>query len=84
MLRKKYYADMEKFRRTANAQKRRYYGKTVNAKNRGEPWSKHEVERVFARDVTDTELSAEIGRSVRAIQVMRSRVRKRNNEDGQE
>ena len=76
MLRKKYYADMEKFRRTANAQKRRYYGKTTNAKNRGQPWSVFELERVMMRDVTDTELSAEIGRSVRAIQVMRSKMRK--------
>ena len=77
MLRKKYYADMEKFRRTANAQKRRYYGKTTNAKNRGQPWRAFEVERVMMMDVTDTELSAEIGRSVRAIQVMRSKMRKK-------
>lgn len=84
MIRKDKYANIEKFRKTANAQKKRYYGKTTDAKNKGEPWSEHEVERIMMRDVTDMELSAEIGRSVKAIQVMRSRARKRNNEEGQE
>ena len=77
MLRKKEYRDLEKFKKTAREQKRRYYGKTQNAKNRGQSWSWSEIERIMKRDKTDMELSIEIGRSVKSIQVMRSKVNKR-------
>ena len=79
MNRKNDYADMDLFRETRNRQKRRYYGRTTNAPHRRQPWTVHDLERVMAHDITDTQLSAEIGRSVRAIQMMRSRQNARAN-----
>ena len=73
MNRKNDYADMDLFRETRKRQKRRYYGRTTNAVNRRQPWTVHDLERVLAHDITDTQLAAEIGRSVRAIQMVRSK-----------
>lgn len=54
--------------------KARYYARTQGAANGGAEWTAEEDARVLARDVTDPELSAEIGRSVGAIQGRRWRL----------
>lgn len=77
MNRKSLYRDMEKFRLTRESQKSRYYGKTTDAENRRQPWTVHDIETIIKREKSDMELSAEIGRSVKAIQVMRSTVKRR-------
>jgi hypothetical protein len=68
---------MEKFRMARERQKARYYGKTTDAENRRQPWTVDEMIAILNKSKTDTELSKEIGRSVKAIQVMRSRAKKR-------
>ena len=73
---------MEKFRKTRNAQRKRYYAKT--AKYKGRPWTAEEDKAVLAHNVTDTELSSIIERSVQAIQIRRSflkAIEKRKTED---
>jgi len=77
MNRKKLYKDMSKFRKAREAQKSRYYGKTQNAENRYQDWTANELDAIMKHEKSDTELSAEIGRSVKAIQVMRSKTKKR-------
>ena len=77
MLRKKFYKDLNKFRRTRNAQKHRYYGKTQNAANRCMSWTESELDAIMRKEKTDMEISAEIGRSVKAIQVMRCKMKKK-------
>ena len=74
---KKFYKDLEKYRRTRSRQKNRYYGKTTNARNRGKSWEKEEIRLLYDRRFSDHELSYIIGRSVKAIQVQRSRMLKR-------
>jgi len=73
MLRKKDYKDLNKWKVTSNRQKRRYYAKTQNAENRNQPWTIEEIDMVMEHKITDSELSAVIGRSVGAIQNMRSK-----------
>lgn len=79
MNRKNLYKDMEKFKNTRNAQKRRYYGRTSNAKNSGNPWTEDEIDLIIAHEKTDTELSNILGRSVRSIQNKRCRIKKEFN-----
>lgn len=76
MNRKKDYRDMDRYRETRNAQKRRYYRRTEKSINSGQPWTPHEIKRVMEHNVTDMQLSKEIGRSVAAIQVMRNRLKR--------
>ena len=68
--RKKLYADMEKFRKTRNAQRTRYYKRSQKYSSR--PWSLEEDKQVLAHDITDSKLSELIKRSVGAIQTRRS------------
>lgn len=73
-LRAKDYHDKEKLRKTRNAQRNRYYRKT-NIYERRE-WTSSEIEAIMAKDITDTELSKIMHRSVRSIQQKRCRVKK--------
>lgn len=68
LLRKQNYKDLNKWRKSKNRQRKRYYRKTQNAKNSGRPWTKEEIKIVMEHDMTDTEISNLIGRSVAAIQ----------------
>lgn len=68
-LRGKLYRDKDKLRATRNAQRRRYYAKTANYTPRA--WTDAEMGLLFNNDMTDTELSAYVGRSVSAIQKKR-------------
>lgn len=54
-----------------NEERRKYYDKTSYAPNHGERWSDDEIKMVLRHEVSDTELSKMLGRSVRAIQIMR-------------
>lgn len=75
--RKYAYADMEKYRKTRNAQRNRYYSKTAKKYERRE-WTDKEDKKVLAREKTDSELSKEIKRSVGAIQQRRCKLKKRH------
>ena len=76
--RKKYYADMEKFRKTRKAQRKKYYDKTAIYKPSN--WTLEQDKMVLEHTITDTELSAKIGHSVRAIQNRRHRLKKQQEE----
>lgn len=75
--RKELYKDMEKWRATNNKYMKKYYGRTANASNGGNPWTEEEIEIVLKHEKTDTELSKILKRSVRAIQICRSRNKKK-------
>ncbi|MBQ7764991.1 hypothetical protein IJ384_06480 [bacterium] len=79
MNRKSRYKDLEKYRKTTRNQKRRYYGKTQNAKNGGKCWSLEEIELILKQELSDTELSTLLGRSVAAIQIKRQYYRQTQN-----
>lgn len=72
--RKDKYKDMEKYRNTRNAQRKRYYDKT--AKYAPNPWTVDQDKAVLEHSITDFELSTIIGHSVHAIQIRRSRLKK--------
>lgn len=72
--RKKDYKDMEKFVKTRNAQRNRYYAKTaIYEPNR---WTSKQDKLVLEHTISDTESSALIGHSVKAIQIHRCRLKK--------
>lgn len=73
--RKERYVDMKKYRKTRNAQRKRYYKKTANYEKRS--WTEEENKRVLDHNISDTELSSEIKRSVQSIQIQRSRLKKK-------
>ena len=72
--RKKSYKDMEKFLKTRNAQRSRYYDKT--AVYEPNPWTPYQDKLVLEHIITDSELSSLIGHSVSAIQQRRYRLKK--------
>lgn len=67
MNRKQQYRDKDKCRETCRRQKQRYYGRT-SFLYPARLWTYEEDEMVTAHEITDSELSAKIERSVRAIQ----------------
>ena len=71
MNRRHKYKDQGKARKTCNATRMRYYQKTQGAINSGQRWSDEETELVMKHEMTDTEISKAIGRSVQAIQLRR-------------
>lgn len=76
--RKYAYADMEKFRKTTKAQQKRYYNKTNF--HCSSIWTAEQDKMVLEHLITDTELSKIIQHSVKAIQVRRCRLKKKNKE----
>lgn len=76
MLRKSEYRDMEKFKRTKREQQKRYYRKTQDAPNRNKRWTEEETAMIMnVRDMTDTELSRVLGRSVKSILAKRHKTK---------
>lgn len=73
--RKKLYKDMDKFRRTTKKQRERYYKKSQNAPNSRMRWTDEEIDIVMAHKIPDREISKQLGRSVGAIQVCRTKHR---------
>lgn len=80
MNRKDGYADLDKWRETCKRQTYRYYNKTANAPNSYNRLTLAEIQMILEHKMTDHELSKILGRSVRAIQVARSRYRDRDKE----
>lgn len=77
MNRKKNYKNLDKYRKTCNNQMKRYYDKTVNARNSRQKWTEEEKQLVVEHSITDKELSEKIGRSMKAINVMRVKLKKK-------
>lgn len=73
-LRASRYKDKEKLRKTRNAQKKRYFSKTAIYKPRR--WTDIEDVIVLEHKNTDMEISKQIERSVKAIQVRRVKLKK--------
>ena len=57
-----------------NEWRKRNYSKTQNAKNSYKRWSQDEEELIVNSNLTDFELSQQMGRSVQSIQVRRCRL----------
>lgn len=74
--RPKEYKNKEKWRKTKREQQRRDYGSRAFAPRHHEIWSEGEKEMVWAHEISDAKLSAIIGRSIGAIQMMRCKMRK--------
>lgn len=55
--------------------KKRYYAQFQGGENSGKTWTSEEMDLLTTFEGTDRELSAKIGRSVQAIQGMRSKVK---------
>lgn len=75
MNRRKAYRDMAKFRETCRKQRRRYYQKTANLYEKRR-WTPEEDVVVIEHNIPDSHLSKKIKRSVEAIQVRRSKLKK--------
>ncbi len=78
MLRKSNYRDMEKYKKTKREQQKRYYHKTQDAPNKRKRWADEETELIIKHEISDTELSKLLKRSVKAIQLRRHRFRMEN------
>lgn len=82
-LRRERYKDKEKFLRTRAIQRKRYYDKTAHLYDGPKrKWTKEEMLLLFNNPITDTELSAIIERSVKSIQVKRSKIKVQLNNSG--
>lgn len=65
-----------------HAGKKRYYQKTQNATNDSKRYDTADEELVFNHDISDSELSDLIGRSVQSIQGKRHNILKKMRETG--
>lgn len=74
VLRSKKYKDLDKLRKTRNAQNKRYFSKTAIYKPRR--WTEIEDVIIIEHKNTDMEISKQIERSVKAIQVRRVKLKK--------
>lgn len=79
MLRKSEYKDLEKYKKTKREQEKRYYGKTQDALNSRKYWTPREIKMIMAKNMSDRELSQILGRSMKAIQVKRYKIKCSNN-----
>ena len=75
MNRKEDYRDMEKYHKACQRQHRRYYSKT-SFLYPSHPWTAEEAALVIKHEITDSELSEKIGRSVGAIHNRRYELKK--------
>lgn len=75
MNRKEDYRDMEKYHKACQRQHRRYYSKT-SFLYPSHPWTAEEDALVIKHEITDSELSEKIGRSVGAIHNRRYELKK--------
>lgn len=72
--RKSNYKDLNKFRKTRNRGKHKYYSKTAKYKPRA--WTELEDVIILEHKKTDPEISEYIQRSVCSIQIRRSRLKR--------
>ena len=73
--RREAYADMERYKKTKNAQRERYYRRTA-FKYSYKYWTKEEDNLVLEHKMSDSMLSVLIERSVGAIQTRRAFLKK--------
>lgn len=71
------YKDKEKARITRNRQRQKNYGKTSFIYKGRRRWTEYEDTLVLEHSITDFELSQQIIRSVKAIQIRRCKLKKR-------
>ena len=74
MNRKNSYKDLDKWRKTCRKQNQKYYNKTA-FKYEKRTWDTFEDEIILKHELSDTQLSEILHRSVRAIQIRRSRLK---------
>ena len=73
------YADADKARAYRNRQRKINYDRDgSDRRNHHKPWSKSEVDMILEHRLTDREIARAIGRSVAAIQVKRSNLKRRS------
>ena len=76
MNRRSDYKDLEKWRKTKKLQQKRYYDKHAKcAINSRERYTEEEIEMILNHEISDVELSKKIGRSVKAIQIKRCKLK---------
>lgn len=76
MNRRSDYKDLEKWRKTKRLQQKRYYDKHAKvAINSRERYTEEEIEMILNHEISDVELSKKIGRSVKAIQIKRCKLK---------
>ena len=71
---KKKYADEEKYRQYRNGCNARYYKRTEDAPNKKTRWSDAEIDMIMDKKFSDSQLASMLGRSMRSIQIKRSRM----------
>ena len=71
-----YAKNMQEFCEARKRYNKKYYKRTAIYKKRA--WTKEEDELVLKHSITDTELSDLIRRSVRSIQIRRSRLKNKS------
>lgn len=76
--RKENYVDLDKLRITRTNYNNRYYKETAKYPRR--PWSQEEMKLLFNSGLTDHELSIKLKRSMKAITIRRSLIRKKMEE----
>lgn len=74
MNRKHYYRDLNLWRETTRKQQQRYHQKTATFTKI--PWTAEQDAAVLRHDIPDSQLSRQIGHSLAAIQIRRSRLKK--------
>lgn len=75
-LRKHSYRDLDKYYETRREQMRRYAEHTGSGKYPPRPWNAADDQRVLSHQIPDRQLSNEIQRSVKAIQLRRCKLKK--------
>ncbi|MBR3429980.1 MAG: hypothetical protein IKG87_07785 [Clostridia bacterium] len=78
---RKAYRDAEKYRQYRNGYNNRYYRRTQFCARSKMPWSEEEEKLAMEHKHTDTEIAKMIGRSVRAIQLKRNKIRTEEGEN---
>lgn len=73
--RKDKYKDKEKLKKTRTEYNKKYYAKTSNAKNGMKRWTEEEEKLIMDSDLLDSQLSEQLGRSMGAIAIKRSKLR---------
>lgn len=72
----KEYADTDRARAYRNRQRKINYDRDGSDRHRSrEPWTRHEIDMILERKLTDREVARIMGRSVKAIQIKRCRLK---------
>ncbi len=72
---KELYKNMERYYETKRKHRKKYYSKSANAQNSNKRLTEQEIQMILEHKIPDSELSEQIGRSLKAIQNARMRYR---------